>query len=85
MAPAFLVQVMEWREALDRARGPGAIQALADEASACRLGLLDDLAALIDMSHDWTAAAATVRALMFVARFEQEIERRADSSARLDD
>jgi molecular chaperone HscB len=84
MPPSFLVRMMDWREALDRARGAVAVQALADEAEACRRDLLAEVAGLIDDAGDWAAAAARVRALMFVARFAQEVERRAETFDGLD-
>jgi len=37
------------------------------------------LAALLDRLGDWPAAAAQVGALMFVARFAEEVDRRADA------
>jgi len=85
MPPSFLAQMMDWREALDRARSSDEIQALADGAAACHRGLIEELADLIDVHHDWAAAATRVRALMFVVRFEQELDRRAEPLDAVDD
>ncbi len=40
---------------------------------------LEALAVLLDEKNDTPAAAAQVRALMFVARFRQDIARRLDT------
>ena len=41
--------------------------------------MLAELERLLDESSDTVAAAAQVRALMFLARFRQDIERRLDA------
>jgi molecular chaperone HscB len=79
MPPAFLMQQMEWREALDDAAGVGAVEALADEVAAHRATALDELGRTLDERGDASAAAQQVRALMFVERFAQDIERRLEA------
>ena len=76
MPPAFLMQQMEWREALDDADGVGAVEALADDVAAHRKQALDELGRTLDERSDFTAAAQQVRALMFVERFGEDIEGR---------
>lgn len=79
MPGAFLMQQMEWREALDDARTLDAVEALADDVAAHERRLQQQLATLIDERQDWTAAAAQVRALMFVVRFAADVDRRLDA------
>ena len=78
MPTFFLMQQMQWREALDEAAGPAEVQALDDAVARDERVLLAALTEQLDHQHDTHAAAAQVRALMFVARFRQDIERRLD-------
>jgi molecular chaperone HscB len=75
MPQEFLMQQMAWREALADAAGPADVQALQVEVDTAELDLLETLRRLLDDEHDPAAAAATVRALMFVSRFRQDVER----------
>ena len=79
MPGAFLMRQMEWREALDEARELAAVEALDDDVNAARRQMLAELTALIDERADWSAAAAQVRALMFVERFGDDVRRRLDA------
>jgi molecular chaperone HscB len=79
MPPAFLVQQLEWREALDEAHDDGAVEGLAGEVEARRRAALDELAVTIDERADWPAAAQQVRALMFIARFAEDVDRRLEA------
>lgn len=81
MPVAFLMQQMALREALAEAHGAERIEALADEAATLQQALQDQLATLIDQQADWAAAAAQVRALMFVARLAEDIAQRLDAVA----
>lgn len=78
MPAQFLMQQMEWREALDEADSAAALDALEGEVRQARQDALERCATLIDEQHDYAAAAQQVRALMFIARFAQDIERRQD-------
>jgi molecular chaperone HscB len=78
MPAAFLMQQMAWREALDEADGPAQVQALDDTVAAQERTMQTALTTLLDQTIDTAAAAAQVRALMFVARFRQDIARRLD-------
>lgn len=78
MPPAFLMQQMAWREALDEARDRPSVEALLDEVDECEQGLLRDLQASLDERADTVAAAQAVRSLMFVRRFRDDLERRID-------
>lgn len=82
MPAAFLMQQMEWRESLDDARNVAAVEALEAEVRQAEAALLDELAGLLDERADPAdalQAAQRVRALMFVARFRDDIDRRLDS------
>lgn len=78
MPAAFLMQQMEWREALDEAHTEDALDALLRDTRATRQTLLDELARTIDERQDAPAAAQQVRALMFVERFADEVRQRLE-------
>ena len=74
MPPAFLMQQMEWREALDDARGdPAALAEVRRTMNDEREGLLAAIEHAIDGTRDYAQAAALVRQLMFIDRFASEI------------
>ena len=76
MPPAFLMQQMEWREALDEAPDREAVEALGSEVEEARKAAIAQCAFLIDQQKDFRAAADQVRALMFLARFADDIDAR---------
>ena len=78
MPAAFLMQQMQWREALDDAASPAEVQALNTAVTRDETVLMATLTEQLDHRSDTADAAAQVRALMFVARFRQDIERRLD-------
>jgi molecular chaperone HscB len=79
MPAAFLMQQMAWREALEEAPTAADVAALDAQVAAEQATMLQALGRLLDDQGDTAAAAAQVRALMFVARFRQDIERRLDA------
>ena len=79
MPAAFLMQQMQWREALDEAADAAAGAGLEAEVVAAERTMLADVARLLDEAGDAPAAAAQVRALMFLNRFRQDIGRRLDT------
>jgi molecular chaperone HscB len=78
MPAQFLVQQIEWREALDEAGDTDALEALADQTRAERAQAFEQLAHSLDAAGDARQAAAWVRSLMFMERFSQEVEARID-------
>lgn len=78
MPPEFLVQQMQWREALDEADDAAALDALRAQVEDGRARALSALDWLIDEQGDHAAAVAQVRALMFIERFDTELQQRAD-------
>jgi molecular chaperone HscB len=76
MAPAFLMQQMEWREAIEDARAGksvGALDALSEDLRAAHRRIEAQLAELIDNAHDFTAATEVVRQLRFMDKVIAEV------------
>jgi len=72
----FLMQQMEWREALDEARDArdaGALDELARMLRHARRDAETLLVRQLDAEHDTAGAAATVRRMMFIARLAEDI------------
>ncbi len=78
MPAQFLVEQMEWREALDEARGQKDLDALDEQLGRARKQALQRIAKLIDEEGDAAAAAQQVRSLMFVERFGRDVEARLE-------
>jgi molecular chaperone HscB len=78
MPAAFLMQQMEWREALDEASSASALAALDAELRQSQRDTLQTCGQLLDVAHDYPGAVAQVRALMFIARFASDVEDRID-------
>ena len=78
MPTAFLMQQMEWREALDDAQDAASVEQLASQMQSARAVVLAQLADLLDARHDYKAAAGQVRALMFIERFAIDVDARAE-------
>lgn len=78
MPGPFLLQQMEWREALDDAQDAQQLQALAAEVEQARRAVLQRCGALLDEARDFLGAAQEVRALMFIERFAQSVADRQD-------
>jgi molecular chaperone HscB len=78
MPAAFLMQQMEWREALDDARDAVELDGLAGEVRSARHDALQECGRLLDVEHDYAAAVRQVRALMFIERFAGDVEAQID-------
>ena len=79
MPSSFLMQQMEWREALEAAEGVDDVKALEADVQDRERRLLDTLGRTLDAGGDPHEAAQQVRALMFVARFRHDIDRRLEA------
>ena len=82
MPTGFLMQQMDWREALDDAAASAdlsAVRALEAEVIAHRTHALTALHQSLDEARDFRRAAAQVRALMFVDRFALDIDSRLEA------
>lgn len=88
MPSAFLMQQMEWREALDDCKAlkandakDEALEKLLDEVDTSHAQALKQIAKLIDVEHNFPAAVGQVRALMFIEKFAQEVQHQLDASS----
>lgn len=76
MPAAFLMQQMEWREAVEEARASRSINELEDLLRRLRAEMrehYDGLRRQLDEARDWDAAALTARKLMFLEKLQSEI------------
>jgi molecular chaperone HscB len=77
MSPEFLMEQMEWREAVDEAREARDADELEQLHHRLRQQSRDMVAALagaLDDRQDYEAAAEVVRRMMFVERLQSEID-----------
>ncbi|MDO9400785.1 MAG: Fe-S protein assembly co-chaperone HscB [Polaromonas sp.] len=79
MPPDFLIQQMQWREALEDAEGIENLEEIAAQAMASRQEQLLKIERILDDQKDFAAAAQQVRSLMFIERFGSEVNARIDS------
>jgi molecular chaperone HscB len=76
MAPAFLMQQMEWREAIEEARAGkrvDALDALSDDLRATYRRIETQLGDLIDAAKDYEGAREAVRQLRFMDKLIAEV------------
>lgn len=78
MPGAFLMQQMQWREALEEAGSAQDVEALSDEVTGQRKARLARVTQLLDVDANPTQAAQEVRALMFIDRLLEEIDARLE-------
>jgi len=77
MSSAFLMEQMEWREAVEEARAAGESGELAQLHQRLRhqaREVFEELEHAIDERQDLDAAAETVRRLMFMEKIQHEID-----------
>ena len=78
MPAQFLMQQMQWREALDGTGSGDDLTSLTNEVQAAQKQLLQECAALLDDAQDYAGAAVAVRALMFIDKFALDLHQRTD-------
>lgn len=81
MPAAFLMQQMQLREQADEARSPADFDALEALARQMQRDMQRTLEQQIDVAQDWAAATQSVRALMFLHKLGDDIDRRRDAHA----
>lgn len=77
MPPAFLMEQMEWREAVAEARAAGdhhELEKLMQRLKRHGDGLRAEIERDLDANKDYPAAADALRRLMFIEKLEHEIE-----------
>jgi molecular chaperone HscB len=78
MPASFLMQQMEWREALAEADTAAAVSAIEQQADDFFDRELARLEQEIDVDADFGAAIGSIRSLMFVDRFKSELQSRVE-------
>ncbi len=76
MPPAFLMEQMEWREAVQEARAGEDVDVLDKLLARLRhqhAGVVGEIERDIDRTRDYHAAAAAVRRLMFLEKLQHDI------------
>ena len=81
MPAEFLMQQMQWREALDDAENTDDLDKIALESRQSGQTQLSKIEQLLDEKKDFAAAAQQVRGLMFIDRFAREVDARIDQLA----
>ena len=78
MPSDFLMQQMEWREALEDAENMDDLDKIALESITSGRKQLLKIEQTLDQEKDFAAAAQQVRSLMFIERFASEVDARID-------
>lgn len=78
MPAEFLMEQMEWREALEEAQDEDGLDVLEQRLARARKQALQRIEELLDVDGDAAGAAQQVRALMFIERFGQDVQARLE-------
>ncbi len=78
MPGAFLMQQMEWREALDDAKSAEDLEKISRQCRQAVRDMLQKIEQLIDTQQAFTEAVAQVRAMMFIEKFSEDVNKRLD-------
>jgi molecular chaperone HscB len=81
MPREFLMQQMQWREALDDASSANDLEALRTQVATDESRLLERVRHHLDVDGDAKAAAEDVRALMFLGKYRADVERRIEDAS----
>lgn len=79
MPSAFLMQQIEWREAMDEARDLQTLESLQAEVTSTHDKLMRVCADLIDERADYVAAVLQIRSLLFIEKFGRDLEQRFEA------
>lgn len=79
MPATFLIQQMQWREAMDEAQNLQALETLQVEVSIEQNKLMQECAILIDEKADYAAAVSRIRSLLFIEKFGRDLEQRFEA------
>ena len=78
MPTDFLLQQMQWREALEDAKTVQDLEEIALQSNNSGREQLSKIEQMLDINMDFVAAAQQVRSLMFIERFSSEVDDRLD-------
>ena len=78
MPTDFLMQQMEWREALEDAKNLRDLEKIAAQSAYYGREMLSKIEQMLDVEKNYPAAAEQVRSLMFIERFAGEVDARID-------
>jgi molecular chaperone HscB len=78
MPTDFLLQQMQWREALEEAKTVQDLEEIASQSNDNGREQLSKIEQTLDINKDFAAAAQQVRSLMFIERFSSEVDARID-------
>ncbi len=74
----FLTQQMIWRETLEDSYSLHDLEVLQEEVVALKAKLESDCLNAIDLENDYKSASQIVRSMMFVNRFQSDIDKKID-------
>ena len=78
MPTDFLLQQMQWREALEEAKTVQDMEEIASQANHDGREQLSKIEQTLDIDKNFAAAAQQIRSLMFIERFSSEVDARID-------